>query len=58
MIVILSVCYGNSTMFVYILNDFKLDELYTFCLISDAAAGPAAEPSDGDDPTQHVQHVH
>lgn len=45
-------------MFVYILNDFKLDELYTFCMISDAAAGPAAEPSDGDDPTQHVQHVH
>lgn len=58
MTVILSVCYGNSTMFVYILNDFKLDELYTSCLISDAAAGPATEPSDGDDPTQHVQHVH
>lgn len=30
MTVILSVCYGNSTMFVYILNDFKLDECTLF----------------------------
>lgn len=49
MIVILSVCYGNFIMFVYILNDFKLDELYIFCLILDVVVGFVVEFLDGDD---------